>query len=187
MSTPPNNRQQAPIFISPGVISNYKGKQFYIQGPPGLSHYGLGLPFPTQAQVPASFCFPPPHGMPTPPIGEFSPPMRGARYDEDRHSSSGSHTLTHLNLGGLLSPETTVEILVIENGICQAFPVHSELLASYSPYFRASLAEGREEARQTAAVESHMLRREWRWENAGDVATMDVDSGAKVEVEVVVK
>lgn len=81
-----------------------------------------------------------------------------------------------------------MQILVVEDGICQAFPIHSELLASHSPYFRALLAKGKEEVckSKTAVVASHMLRREWRWEDAGELATMDVNDG-RAEVEVVIK
>jgi hypothetical protein len=85
--------------------------------------------------------------------------------------------------------DTTVNIIVdCKDGVTERhFVIHRDLLCYYSPYFRAMFPKKNKEALfRKARVKSKMLRREWRWEKAQDIETMEGvgwgDLDGKVEV-----
>lgn len=94
-----------------------------------------------------------------------------------------------VNLGPVTDAWSTTKLVLRDTDKDVIFTVHSELLCYYSPYFYAMLDGGGVTTK--ARVRSKMLRREWRWEHEGDVATMEGnefgDEDGKVQVDVRVK
>lgn len=190
--TPGYGPRSGPIFINTCRISQSEGIQYAYPVPPHMvpPHLiplpGLHLPIPPQYAMPPAFNANPQDTLPTPPEPDYSPSLP-AQQSPSSHASVADHTIKHLALSHEVSPQSTVEVLVVSDGKCQTFPVHCKLLCSFSPYFRAVFAEKNLGALKTASVDSNMVRREWRWEDAKEVGSMDTDDGLKVDVDVVVK
>jgi hypothetical protein len=118
-------------------------------------------------------------------MNENSPPTKAEKLRDERRDS-----IQALTLEPLTSPQSTVNILVESDGKCQKFTLHRELLCYYSPYFRKIFDDKDNEIKKKAMIKSGMLRREWRWENANDLGTIDCEGFGdedKVEVDITIK
>jgi hypothetical protein len=118
------------------------------------------------------------HKIPVNPIDEGFGISR-----EDRLAS-----VIALTLEPLTCPNTTIHLVVEENGKIQRFPLHRDLLCYYSPYFRRIL--GNKAVKAQVRKKNHS--REWRWEDKESVEEiMEIDcsedADKKVDVDVMIK
>lgn len=104
-------------------------------------------------------------------------------------SGNGSYTLTSLSLPSKSDHETTVEMLILwDDDLVHAFPVHRELLCSFSPYFAEVFKERKNPGNAVVKLPEDVVEPEWRWKDKSkDSAEDNVGMKKLVDVEVVVK
>jgi hypothetical protein len=127
----------------------------------------------------------PPRMLPMPPMpmpmrmGELVMPLVPKPYERFRDDRRDS--VQQLALAPMTSADTTVNIIIEFGGCEMLFTLHRELLCYFSKYFRGVFPPKSIEATKKTRIRSKMLRREWRWENAGDVDAMEMDGVGDIE------
>lgn len=132
---------------------------------------------------PAKFHF---YGLPTPPMNHNSPLLKAESIKDETRDSAHP-----LKLLPIICPQSTVNILIESGGEYQTFTLHRDLLCHYSPYFRSIFSDEKSEIKKRVKIKSKMLRREWRWENAKDIPSMEGngfgDQDGKIEIDVTIR